>query len=114
MWNRISIDNSDGTVTGHFVDAGSRFLLSGRYQRGMSIWEVDSTNALFGRALGKTPSERVKKLGRRVEIYFAPGTLEVMDPRDLAGFSVEECERPPKDDVALLVGDQSDWTDLWP
>jgi len=30
---------------------------------------------------------------------------------DLAGYSIEASEH--RDDLALLVGDQGDWTDLW-
>jgi len=45
------------------------------------------------------------------EIYLAPGTLKAKNPADLAGYSIEASERPHRDDLALLVGDQG--TDLW-
>ena len=113
-WHRIVVDDSDFAVTGHFVDAGSRLIRSGHYERGMSIWQIDSTNALAGEPPGRRPSARLQDMPlHRVEIYLAPGTKEAMSPNDLAGFTFELCDRPPQDDVALLVGDQRDLTTLW-
>lgn len=112
-WHRIVSNDRDGSLTGHFVNAGQRLLFSDSYRRGMSIWSTDWSNAL-GTAIGRRPTQRVIEMSPEDhEIYFAPGTVEAMNPADLAGFKMEPCERPPKDDVSLLVGDQQDWTDLW-
>ena len=46
------------------------------------------------------------------EIYFSPGTKEMLEGDLLTGgYVAEPCDRPYKDDLGLLVGDQRDLTD---
>jgi hypothetical protein len=47
------------------------------------------------------------------EIYLSPGTKEMLEGDLLTGgYVAEPCDRPYKDDLGLLVGDQRDLTDL--
>jgi hypothetical protein len=64
---------------------------------------------------GARPTEIVKTMSfDTVEIYLSPGTLEALELAHLPGADkIEACDRPPKDDVGLLVGKERDWDDLW-
>jgi hypothetical protein len=109
-WHRITL-SSDQSI-GPFRRMGDRLRFAGRLHPGTSIWYSDDTIPLVAQALGTHP-QRVRTLEHGVtEIYFSPGTKEMLEGDLLTGgYVAEPYDRPYKDDLGLLVGDQRDLTD---
>jgi hypothetical protein len=114
-WHRIVLDDRDGSKSTRWREAGERLLHSDRWHPGMSIWQISRHNALGSEMTGAPPAEVVQTMSfDTVEIYLSPETLEALDLAGLPGAdNIEACDRPPKDDVGLVVGDDRDWENLW-
>ena len=109
-WHRTTLSRDQSI--GPFLKMGERLLLAGRLRPGASIWFSDDTIALSAEARGTHP-RRAQTLKHGVtEIYFSPGSKEMVEGYLLTGgYVAEPCDRPYKDDLGLLVGDQRDLTD---